>query len=222
VTAVLPYYGTRAGPEVLPGPRSRRSSWPTSDRGGVSRLLTMDLHADRSRIFNIPVDHLYSAPVLLEYIKEKYGNESDIVIVSRTPGRGAGPGLRQGLSASLAIIDKRRLGPNVAEVMNIIGRSRGRRRSCSTTCDTPGRSRSPPPPCAARGEAYLRLRHPRVLSGQAIDRLEKSEIEELVVTNTIPLGPKAACTKLHVLTVAPCWASHQEDPFPGFVSSLFV
>jgi ribose-phosphate pyrophosphokinase len=127
----------------------------------------MDLHAGQIQgFFNIPVDHLYSAPVLLEYIKEKYGNESDIVIVS--PDAGGVERARafaKRLSASLAIIDKRRLGPNVAEVMNIIGEVEGKTAILLDDMVDTGRSISTPAPptrsCRARPSTGSRNRRSR-------------------------------------------------------------
>jgi ribose-phosphate pyrophosphokinase len=194
---------------------------------GVSRLLTMDLHAGQIQgFFNIPVDHLYSAPVLLEYIKAKYGHENDIVIVS--PDAGGVERARafaKRLSASLAIIDKRRLAPNVAEVMNIIGEVEGKTAILlDDMVDTAGTLAQSADALRRKGakHVYACATH-AVLSGPAIDRLEKSEIEELVVTNTIPLGSKASCGKLHVLTVAPLLGEAiKRIHFQDSVSSLFV
>ncbi|MGZ8460670.1 MAG: ribose-phosphate diphosphokinase [Candidatus Deferrimicrobiaceae bacterium] len=227
VTAVLPYYGyARQDRKVLPrAPITAKLVADLLTAAGVSRLLTMDLHAGQIQgFFNIPVDHLYSAPVMLEYIKAKYGN--DIVIVS--PDAGGVERARafaKRLSASLAIIDKRRLSPNVAEVMNIIGEVEGKTAILlDDMVDTAGTLAQSAAALRRKGakHIYACATH-AVLSGSAIDRLEKSEIEELVVTNTIPLGPKAACTKLHVLTVAPLLGEAiKRIHFQDSVSSLFV
>jgi len=229
VTAVLPYYGyARQDRKVLPrAPITAKLVADLLTAAGVSRLLTMDLHAGQIQgFFNIPVDHLYSAPVLLEYIKEKYGNENDLVIVS--PDAGGVERARafaKRLSASLAIIDKRRLAPNVAEVMNIIGEVEGKTAILlDDMVDTAGTLAQSADALRRKGarHIYACATH-AVLSGPAIDRLEKSEIEELVVTNTIPLGPKASCTKLHVLTVAPLLGEAiKRIHFQDSVSSLFV
>lgn len=229
VTAVLPYYGyARQDRKVLPrAPITAKLVADLLTAAGVSRLLTMDLHAGQIQgFFNIPVDHLYSAPVLLEYIKEKYGNENDIVIVS--PDAGGVERARafaKRLSASLAIIDKRRLAPNVAEVMNIIGEVEGKTAILlDDMVDTAGTLAQSADALRRKGarHVYACATH-AVLSGPAIDRLEKSEIEELVVTNTIPLGSKAACRKLQVLTVAPLLGEAiKRIHFQDSVSSLFV
>jgi len=227
VTAVLPYYGyARQDRKVLPrAPITAKLVADLLTAAGVSRLLTMDLHAGQIQgFFNIPVDHLYSAPVMLEYIKAKYGN--DIVIVS--PDAGGVERARafaKRLSASLAIIDKRRVVPNVAQVLNIIGEVDGKTAILlDDMVDTAGTLAQSAEALRREGaeHIYACATH-AVLSGPAIERLEKSEIEELVVTDTIPLGPKAACRKLHVLTVAPLLGEAiKRIHFQDSVSSLFV
>ena len=229
VTAVIPYFGY-ARQDRKDRPRVPITAKLVCDlitSAGAARILAMDLHAAQIQgFFNIPVDHLYSAPVLLEYIKEKYGNENNIVIVS--PDAGGVERARafaKRLSASLAIIDKRRLAPNVAEVMNIIGEVEGKTAILlDDMVDTAGTLAQSADALRRKGakHIYACATH-AVLSGPAIGRLEKSEIEELVVTNTIPLGPKTACTKLHVLTVAPLLGEAiKRIHFQDSVSSLFV
>ncbi|MGB7631245.1 MAG: ribose-phosphate pyrophosphokinase [Candidatus Deferrimicrobium sp.] len=227
VTAVLPYYGyARQDRKVLPrAPITAKLVADLLTAAGVSRLLTMDLHAGQIQgFFNIPVDHLYSAPVMLEYIKEKYGD--GIVIVS--PDAGGVERARafaKRLSASLAIIDKRREAPNVAQVLNIIGEVDGKTAILlDDMVDTAGTLAQSAEALRRNGAKHIYACSTHaVLSGPAIERLEKSEIEELVVTNTIPLGPKAACKKLHVLTVAPLLGEAiKRIHFQDSVSSLFV
>jgi ribose-phosphate pyrophosphokinase len=229
VTAVLPYYGyARQDRKVLPrAPITAKLVADLLTVAGVSRVLTMDLHAGQIQgFFNIPVDHLYSAPVLLEHIKEKYGSDNDLVVVS--PDAGGVERARafaKRLAASLAIIDKRRLAPNVAEVMNIIGEVDGKTAILlDDMVDTAGTLAQSADALRRQGarHIYACATH-AVLSGPAIERLEKSEIEELVVTNTIPLGPKAACSKIRVLTVAPLLGEAiKRIHFQDSVSSLFV
>jgi ribose-phosphate pyrophosphokinase len=227
VTAVLPYYGyARQDRKVLPrAPITAKLVADLLTAAGVSRMLTMDLHAGQIQgFFNIPVDHLYSAPVMLEYIKANYGN--DIVVVS--PDAGGVERARafaKRLNASLAIIDKRRLGPNVAEVMNIIGEVEGKTAILlDDMVDTAGTLAQSADALRRNGarRIYACATH-GVLSGPAIGRLEKSEIEELVITNTIPMGPKAECRKVRVLTVAPLLGEAiKRIHFQDSVSSLFV
>jgi len=227
VTAVLPYYGyARQDRKVLPrAPITAKLVADLLTAAGVSRVLTMDLHAGQIQgFFNIPVDHLYSAPVMLDYIKANYGD--DIVIVS--PDAGGVERARafaKRLNAALAIIDKRRVGPNVAEVMNIIGEVEGKTVVLlDDMVDTAGTLVQSADALQKKGarNVYACATH-GVLSGPAIERLEKSQIQELVVTNTVPLGPKAECRKVRVLTVAPLLGEAiKRIHFQDSVSSLFV
>ncbi len=227
VTAVIPYYGyARQDRKVLPrAPITAKLVADLLTAAGVSRVLTMDLHAGQIQgFFNIPVDHLYSAPVLLDYIKANYGN--DIVVVS--PDAGGVERARafaKRLNAGLAIIDKRRVAPNVAEVMNIIGNVAGKTAvlldDMVDTAGTMVQSASALKKSGARKICAMSTH--AVLSGPAIERLEKSDIEELVVTNTIPLGEKSACRKIKVLSVASLLGEAiKRIHFNDSVSSLFV
>ena len=227
VTAVIPYYGyARQDRKVIPrAPITAKLVADLLAAAGVSRVITMDLHAGQIQgFFNIPVDHLYAAPVMLDHIRANYRN--DIVIVS--PDAGGVERARafaKRLNASLAIIDKRRVAPNVAEVMNIIGEVEGMTAILlDDMVDTAGTLAQSADALRRKGakHVYACATH-AVLSGSAIERLEKSEIEELVVTNTIPLGPKAACKKIRVLSVAPLLGEAiKRIHFQDSVSSLFV
>lgn len=227
VTAVIPYYGyARQDRKVLPrAPITAKLVADMLTAAGVSRVLTVDLHAGQIQgFFNIPVDHLYSAPVMLEYIKGNYGN--DIVIVS--PDAGGVERARafaKRLHSPIAIIDKRRVGPNVAEVMNIIGEVDGRTTILlDDMVDTAGTLVQSADALMKKGakRVFALATHP-VLSGPAIERLERSLIEELVVTNTIPLGAKASCKKIRTLSVAGLLGEAiKRIHFQDSVSSLFV
>jgi ribose-phosphate pyrophosphokinase len=227
VTAVLPYYGyARQDRKVLPrAPITAKLVADLLTAAGVSRVLTMDLHAGQIQgFFNIPVDHLYSAPVILEYIKGNYRN--DLVMVSPDAGGvERARAVAKRLNASLAIIDKRREGPNVATVMNIIGEVEGKTAvMLDDMVDTAGTLVQSADALRAKGakHIYACATH-AVLSGPAIDRLESSQIEELVVTNTVPLGEKALCRKIRVLSVAPLLGEAiKRIHFQDSVSSLFV
>ncbi len=227
VTAVIPYYGyARQDRKVLPrAPITAKLVADLLTAAGVSRVLTMDLHAGQIQgFFNIPVDHLYSAPVLLDYIKANYGN--DIVVVS--PDAGGVERARafaKRLNAGLAIIDKRRVAPNVAEVMNIIGNVAGKTAVLlDDMVDTAGTMVQSASALKKNGALKIcAMSTHAVLSGPAIERLEKSDIEELVVTNTIPLGEKSACRKIKVLSVASLLGEAiKRIHFNDSVSSLFV
>ncbi len=227
VTAVLPYYGyARQDRKVIPrAPITAKLVADLLTAAGVSRVLTMDLHAGQIQgFFNIPVDHLYAAPVMLEHIKANYRN--DIVVVS--PDAGGTERARafaKRLTVSLAIIDKRRIAANVAEVMNIIGEVEGKTAILlDDMVDTAGTLVQAADALVSQGakRVYALATH-AVLSGPAITRLEASHLEELVVTNTIPLGAKAACRKIRVLSVASLLGEAiKRIHFQDSVSSLFV
>ena len=227
VTAVIPYYGyARQDRKVLPrAPITAKLVADLLTAAGVSRVLTMDLHAGQIQgFFNIPVDHLYAAPVMLDYIKENWGN--DIVFVS--PDAGGVERARafaKRLNASLAIIDKRRGGANESKVMNIIGDVEGKTAVVlDDMVDTGGTMVQGADALAQSGakRVFACATHP-VLSGPAIERLESSVIEQLVVTNTIPLGSKTGCRKIRVLSVAGLLGEAiKRIHFNDSVSSLFV
>jgi ribose-phosphate pyrophosphokinase len=227
VTAVLPYYGyARQDRKVLPrAPITAKLVADLLTAAGVSRVLTMDLHAGQIQgFFNIPVDHLYSSPVILDYIKENY--RDDMVVVSPDAGGvERARAVAKRLNASLAIIDKRREGPNVAQVMNIIGEVEGKTAvMLDDMVDTAGTLVQSADALHAKGakHIYACATH-AVLSGPAIERLENSKIEELVVTNTVPLGEKSLCRKIRVLSVAPLLGEAiKRIHFQDSVSSLFV
>jgi ribose-phosphate pyrophosphokinase len=228
ITAVIPYYGygrqdRKDQPRV---PISAKLIADLITVAGANRILTMDLHAGPIQgFFNIPVDHLYATPVLLDYIKKQ--NLSDLVIVS--PDAGGVERARafaKRLNSSLAIIDKRRESPNQAEVMNIIGDVRNRHALVfDDMIDTAGTIVQTAQTCIDNGalSAWAGSTH-AVLSGPALERLEGSCLREVVVTNTIPLnGKDQQCSKLKFLTVAPLLGEailriHREES----VTSLFV
>ena len=227
VTAVIPYYGyARQDRKVLPrAPITAKLVADLLTAAGVSRVLTMDLHAGQIQgFFNIPVDHMYAAPVMLEYIKANWDNE--IVLVS--PDAGGVERARafaKRLKATLAIIDKRRGGANESQVMNIIGDVAGKTAVLlDDMVDTAGTMVQGAAAVRRNGakRVFACATHP-VLSGPSIERLEKSEVEQLVVTNTIPLGEKAACRKIRVLSVANLLGEAiKRIHFNDSVSSLFV
>jgi ribose-phosphate pyrophosphokinase len=228
ITAVIPYYGY-ARQDRKDRPRVPISSKLVADlinAAGTHRLLTVDLHAGQIQgFFNIPVDHLYAAPVLLDYIKRS--EFKDLVVVS--PDAGGVERARafaKRLKASLAIIDKRRERANESEVMNVIGDVKGRDTLIlDDLIDTAGtivhavsalKEKGARKVCAACTHA--------VLSGPAIDRINSSKLEEIIVTDTIPLdSKKETCRKLTVLSIAELLAEaikriHEESS----ISSLFV
>ncbi|TSA06417.1 MAG: ribose-phosphate pyrophosphokinase [Deltaproteobacteria bacterium] len=228
ITAVIPYYGYgRQDRKVAPRtPITAKLVADLITTPGARRVLAMDLHAGQIQgFFNIPVDNLFAAPVLLEYIREHF--LENLVMVS--PDAGGVERTRafaKRLEAQLAIIDKRRERPNESQVMNIIGNVKGKYVVIlDDMVDTAGTLCQAAQALQEHGAKVIHActTHP-VLSGPAIKRIEASPISKLIVTDTIPLGPEAQkCRKIEVLSVAELLGEaiqriHNEDS----VSSLFV
>jgi ribose-phosphate pyrophosphokinase len=228
ITAVLPYYGYgRQDRKDRPRmPISARLVASLIERAGADRILALDLHAAQIQgFFDVPVDHLFAAPVMVDYFDEMRGE--DLTVVSPDPGgveRARAFGKR--LGSPLAIIDKRRPDVNVAEVMNIIGDVAGQH--ClivDDLIDTAGTLVKTAEALLGQGAKSVRACATHaVLSGPAVERIEQSGITEVIVTNSIPLREEADnCTRLKQLSVAPLLAkaiqSIHED---GSVSTLFV
>jgi ribose-phosphate pyrophosphokinase len=228
ITAVLPYYGySRQDRKVQPRvPITSKLVADLITAAGANRVLTVDLHAGQIQgFFNIPVDNLFAAPVLLEYLRSK--KFSNLTVVS--PDAGGVERARafaKRLNAALAIIDKRRDKPNVAQVMNIIGDVKGH--DClmlDDMVDTAGTLTEGASALKTNGASmiYAACTH-AVLSGPAITRINESAIDEVIATNTIALDSKQQeCKKLIVLSVAQLLADaitriHEETS----LSSLFV
>ncbi len=227
ITAVLPYYGYgRQDRKVLPrAPISAKLVADLITTAGTSRILTVDLHAGQIQgFFNIPVDHLFAAPVLLEHLRKL---KNDVVIVS--PDAGGVERARayaKRLDASLAIIDKRRESPNVSQVMNIIGDVSGMTAVLvDDMVDTGGtlvRAAYALVENGAKG-VYACCTHP-VLSGKAVKIISESPIQEMIVTDTIPLQEEAkASPKIKVVSISSLLADairriYEDDS----VSCLFV
>lgn len=227
ITAVIPYYGyarqdRKDKPRV---PITAKLVANMITRAGADRLLTIDLHANQIvGFFQIPVDHLYAAPVILKHVAAQ--NYQNLTIVSPDAGgveRARAFAVR--LNAQLAIVDKRRVAANVAEIMHIIGDVRGR--TCVVVddiIDTAGTLVNTAKSLKEQGAERIvaSCSHP-VLSGPAIDRINDSPLEEVVVTNTIPLAPEKRSNKIIQLSVADLLARaitniHKELS----VSELFV
>ncbi len=228
ITAVIPYYGyARQDRKVAPRvPISARLVADMLTTVGIDRMLTVDLHAGQIQgFFSIPVDHLYAAPVLADYVKKKYLN--DLVIVS--PDAGGVERARafaKRLNASLAIIDKRREKANVSQVMHVIGDVNGKNAIVfDDMIDTAGTITQAAAAIKKNGarRVITACAH-AVLSGPALERINESVLEDVIVTNTIPMNEKQEkCRKLTVLSVAPLLAEaikriHEETS----VSSLFM
>jgi ribose-phosphate pyrophosphokinase len=228
ITAVIPYYGyARQDRKVAPrAPITAKLIADLITTAGAQRVLSMDLHAGQIQgFFNIPVDNLFATPILLDYMKKNF--QDDTVIVSPDTGgveRARAFGSR--LGANLAIIDKRREGPNEAQVMNIIGNVKDKRVIIlDDMIDTAGTVVQAAVALKEAGaiDVSVCATHP-VLSGPAIERLEKSEIKEVIVTDTIPLHPQAqACKCIKVLSVASLLSEAvRRIYYNDSISSLFI
>jgi len=228
ITAVIPYYGYgRQDRKVKPRvPISAKLVADLITVAGAQRVVSIDLHAGQIQgYFNIPVDNLFSAPLLLKYIRSHFSD--DLVVVS--PDAGGVERARafaKRLSASLAIIDKRRDAPNIAEAMNIIGEVDGKTAIIlDDMVDTAGTLQQGANALKKRGAAriFACCTHP-VLSGPAIERIEASPIDRLVVTNTIPLKKEAMdCPKVTSLSVAELLGETIKRIYSSdSVSTLFV
>jgi ribose-phosphate pyrophosphokinase len=227
ITSVIPYYGY-GRQDRKDKPRVPISSKLVADlltAAGTNRILSMDLHAGQIQgFFDIPVDHLYAAPVLVEYLKNL--GIPDLTVVSPDAGgveRARGYAKR--LDADLAIIDKRRFAPNEAEVLHIIGQVSGRNLIiCDDMIDTAGTLVNTVHALRKKkvGKIIACATH-GVLSGPAVERLRNAPIDEIVLTNTVPLESSKILPNMKILSVggllgAAIQSIHEETS----VSNLFV
>jgi len=228
VTAVVPYFGyARSDKKDRPRvPIAARLVANLITTAGANRILTVDLHASQIQgFFDIPVDHLYAAPVFIGYYQE-HPLPNLTVVAPDTGGAERARAYAKRLDAELALCDKRREKANVAEVMNVVGDVRGR--NClivDDMCDTGGSLTKVARALRDAGAERIHacFTHP-VFSGRAVEQLAQSDIEKVIVTNTIPLRDHACeLDKIKVLSIAPLLAKaiksiHEETS----VSSLFV
>jgi ribose-phosphate pyrophosphokinase len=229
ITAVMPYFGYARQdrrPRSTRVPISAKVVANMLEAIGVERLLTMDLHADQIQgFFDIPVDNIYASPVLLTDVKSK--NYKDLVVISPDVGGVVrARALAKQLGCDLAIIDKRRAAANVSEVMHVIGEIDGR--NCvimDDMIDTAGTLVKAAEVLKERGarSVFAYCTHP-VFSGSAIERIRKSKLDEVVITNTIPLSTEAkGCSKIRQLSVAFLFAETIRRISDGeSVTSLFA
>ncbi|MGQ9570305.1 MAG: ribose-phosphate pyrophosphokinase [Thermodesulfovibrionales bacterium] len=228
ITAVIPYYGyARQDRKVQPRvPISAKLVADLITAAGTSRVLTVDLHAAQIQgFFNIPVDNLYAAPVLLDYVRSNYTLEELVIISPDAGGVERARFFAKILQCSIAIIDKRREGVNVSEVMNVIGDVKNKDTLIlDDMIDTGGTTTQAAGALKEKGakRVVAACTH-AVLSGSAIDMVNNSVIEELIVTDTIPFDTKKEqCKKLTVLSIASLLGEaikriHEESS----ISSLF-
>lgn len=229
ITAVIPYYGY-ARQDRKVAARSPITSKLVADlltTAGADRVVTIDLHAGQIQgFFNIPVDNLYAASVILEYLRNNFVSDTTVIVSPDAGGTERARAFAKRLGSSLAIIDKRRSGPNISEVMHLIGDVSGKVAIIvDDMVDTAGTLTQAAKALREQGATaiYACATH-GVLSGPAIERIENSEIEEMVITDTIPLCETAAQSrKIKVLSVSGLLAEailriHSNES----VSSLFV
>jgi len=229
ITAVMPYYGY-ARQDRKAAPRTPITAKLVADlitTSGVDRVVTIDLHAGQIQgFFNIPVDNLYAAPVILSYLKTRFDGQPVVMVSPDAGGTERARAFAKRLGCTLAVIDKRRTGPNVAEIMHLIGDVRDKIAIIlDDMVDTAGTLTQAAKALKENGaKAVFACATHGVLSGPAIERINNSEIEEIVLTDTIPLGSKQEqTTKVQVLSVAALLAEaikriHGDES----VSSLFV
>jgi ribose-phosphate pyrophosphokinase len=228
ITTVIPYYGyARQDRKVAPrAPISAKLIADLITTAGADRVLSIDLHAGQIQgFFNIPVDNLFATPVLLEYMKHNY-LDNTVVVSPDSGGVERARAFGKRLGASLAIIDKRREGPNEAQVMNIIGNIKEKSVILlDDMIDTAGTVVQGANALLEAGalEVSVCCTHP-VLSGPAMDRIEGSAIKEVIVTDTIPLSRLAAnCLKIKVLSVSGLLSEAvRRIYYNDSVSSLFI
>ena len=229
ITAVMPYYGyARQDRKVVPRvPISAKLVADLITTAGASRMLMMDLHSGQIQgFFDIPVDNLYATPVLLQHLKKRLNHNEATIVSPDAGGVERARNIAARLNASLAIIDKRRVGPSVVAEMNIIGEVKDQIAILvDDMVDTAGTLTMAADALKKEGaRTILGCCTHAVLSGPAIQRIDESPMEELIVTDTIPLGAEAQrCRKIKVLSVAHLIGeairrTHEEES----ISSLFV
>ncbi len=229
ITAVIPYYGyarqdRKAQPRV---PITAKLVADLLGAAGMDRVLTMELHAGQIQgYFDIPVDNLFSSALICDHIERTLPYENAVIVSPDAGGTERARAFGKRLKAGLAIVDKRRSGPNVAEVMNIIGDVKGKTAILiDDMIDTAGTLTKAAAAVKAAGatQVFAAATHP-VLSGPAVGRIRDSVIEKVVVTDSIPLSEEAAALdKIETVSVAPLFgeairAIHHHDS----VSRLFV
>ncbi len=227
ITAVIPYYGY-ARQDRKDQPRVPITAKLVANllaNAGADRVLTMDLHAGQIQgFFDIPVDHLFAAPVLIEYFK-KFVGENVVIVSPDVGGVKMARAFAKRLDAPLGIVDKRRIDGESTEVMNVLGNVEGKTAILiDDMCATAGSLTEAANALKKKGakEVYAGVTH-GVFSGPALERIEKSSLKEIVVTDSIPLSDDKKHPKMKVVTIAKLLAEaikriHNEES----VSSLFI
>lgn len=209
ITAICPYYGYARQDRRVRSTRVPISARVVADMlvgAGIDHVLTVDIHADQIQgFFSIPVDNVYSTPIFIDDIKQHYGNTQDIMVISPDVGGVVrARAIAKLLGTDLAILDKRRPKANEAKIMHIIGDVANK--DCilvDDMIDTAGTLRAGVEALKEQGAKRISayITHP-ILSGKAIENIENSALDELVVTDTIPLSAEAmACKKIRQISV---------------------
>jgi ribose-phosphate pyrophosphokinase len=230
ICAVIPYYGyARQDRKVAPRvPITAKLVADLIEAAGVTRVVSMDMHAGQIQgFFNIPFDHLYAAPIMLDHMKKRFTDAENLVIVSPDAGgveRARAYSKRMG--CSLGIVDKRRTKANVAEIMNVIGDVSGKVAILlDDMIDTAGTLTQAAAAIKEKGatKVFAYATH-AVLSGPAVERIDRSPIEEIVVTDSIPLSAQAqGCAKIQQVSSAKLLAEAiRRIQSSDSLSSLFV
>jgi ribose-phosphate pyrophosphokinase len=228
IVAVIPYYGyARQDRKVKPRtPISAKLVADLITKAGADRVLSMDLHAGQIQgFFNVPFDHLFALPVMIEYIRERFHGDKLVIVSPDAGGVERARAYSKRLNTTLAIIDKRREGPNVSEVMNLIGDVEGKTAILlDDMIDTAGTLTQAAAAIKQKGAARVVASATHaVLSGPAVGRIDESALEEVIVSNSIQLNDKAKqCKKIRVLSVGKLLAEAVRRIYHGdSISSLF-
>ena len=208
ITAVLPYFGyARQDRKVTPrSPISAKLVANLITNAGANRVLTLDLHANQIQgFFDIPVDNLFAAPIFVKDIKKNIKSKNLVCVAPDVGGVERARAIGKRLNADLAIIDKRRSGPGKSEVMNVIGQVKGK--SCviiDDLVDSGGTICNAADALIKKGakDVYAYVVH-AVLSGDAVDKIQKSKIKQFVVTNSIDNEAKTKGSKIKTISIAP-------------------
>ncbi len=208
ITAVVPYYGyARQDRKVQPrAPITAKLIADIFVKAGIGRVVTVDLHAGQIQgFFDVPVDHLYASPVFINYLRDKFGRDEMVIVSPDAGGMERARAYAKTLDVTLAMTDKRRPGPNVAEIMHVIGNVKGKTAVIvDDLVDTAGTAVQSARAIAEKGakRVVLCCTH-GVLSGNAVEKIENSVLEEVLITDTIPPKEETKnCSKINVLSIA--------------------
>jgi len=208
ITAVIPYYGyARQDKKVQPrAPISAKLIADMIVKAGVGRVVTVDLHVGQIQgFFDVPVDHLYATPIFIKYLKKRFKNDDLVIVSPDAGGMERARAYAKRLHAGLAMTDKRRTGPNVAEITYLLGDVKGKSAIIvDDLVDTAGTAIKAAETLVKEGARRVALCCTHgVLSGNAVEKIENSNFEEAVITDTIPPGDEARLSqKITVLSIS--------------------